>query len=192
MSLHLGGRRLWGLFAFCALLALLEAFGDTGRELLRYERAAIAQGELWRLLTGHLVHLGWRHLALNIMGLALMWALFFPDYRLSRWAVILLCSLAAIDASFFFLERQLVWYVGLSGVLHGVMAAGTLAHARRRERDAWILVPFLVGKLVWEQSGGAMPFSADAGGAVVVDAHFYGALGALVPALLFRPRTGRL
>lgn len=126
---------------------------------------------------------------LNLMGFALMWALFFPDYSLARWAVILATSLVAIDAGFFFLERNLVWYVGLSGVLHGVMAAGTLAHVRRREPDAWILVPFLIGKLVWEQSMGAMPYSADsAGGPVVVDAHLYGSLGALLAALFLPTR----
>jgi rhomboid family GlyGly-CTERM serine protease len=177
-------RRLIGFVLFCAFITLLELSGDAGREALRYEREAIAQGELWRLVTGHLVHLGWQHYALNLMGFALMWALFFPDYSLARWGFILLASAAAIDIGFYFLERDLVWYVGLSGVLHGVMAAGTLAHLRRREADAWILAPFLVAKLIWEQYSGAMPYSTDsAGGPVVVDAHLYGALGAALAAL---------
>lgn len=135
------------------------------------------------------MHLGWEHYALNLMGLALMWALFFPDHRLRHWIVILAASLVTIDLGFFFLERNLVWYVGLSGVLHGVMTAGTLAHVRRREADAWVLVPFLIGKLVWEQYAGAMPYSADsAGGPVVVDAHLYGSAGALVAALFLPSR----
>jgi len=188
-SLHLDGARLTGFILFCALLAAVELSGDAGREALRYERLAIEHGEWWRLVTGHFVHLGWQHLALNVMGLALMWALFFPDYRPSHWAVIALASMLAIDLGFYFLDRDLVWYVGLSGLLHGVMAAGTLAHLRRRERDAWVLVPFLVGKLIWEQYSGAMPYSADsAGGPVVVDAHLYGALGALLAALFLPPR----
>jgi rhomboid family GlyGly-CTERM serine protease len=140
-------------------------------------------------VTGHLVHLGWEHFALNIMGLALMWSLFFPDYTPRQWLLISLASLVAIDLGFYFLRPGLVWYVGLSGVLHGVMAAGTLAHLRRRERDAWVLAPFLVGKLLWEQFAGAMPYSMDsAGGPVVVDAHLYGAVGALLAAVFLRPR----
>src|SRR5262245_10230991 len=171
------------------MVLALELFGDAGREALRYERVAIEHGELWRLLTGHLVHLGWEHCALNLMGFALMWALFFPDYSLTRWALILAASLVAIDLGFSFLELNLVWYVGLSGVLHGVMTAGTLAHVRRREADAWVLVPFLIGKLIWEQSVGAMPYSADsAGGPVVVDAHLYGSIGALLAALFLPSR----
>lgn len=188
-SLHLDGARLAGFLAFCALITAFEFAGDAGREALRYERVAIEHGELWRLVTGHLVHLGWEHYALNLMGLALMWALFFPDYSLPRWGVILAASLVAIDLGFFFLERNLAWYVGLSGVLHGVMTAGTLAHLRRREADAWILVPFLIGKLIWEQYAGAMPYTADsAGGPVVVDAHLYGSAGALLAALFLPSR----
>jgi rhomboid family GlyGly-CTERM serine protease len=189
--LHLDGRRLWAFLAICAALAVIESFGDAGRLLLRYERELIAQGEWWRLVTGHIVHLGWQHLALNVMGLALMWALFLPDYGWRAWLWILLGSMIAIDAGFFFIERDVRWYVGLSGVLHGVMAAGTLAYARRREPGAWILLPFLVGKLIYEQLVGTMPYSLDsAGGPVVVDAHLYGALGAalVVLALRWRPQ----
>jgi rhomboid family GlyGly-CTERM serine protease len=186
---HLDGRRLWVLLGICAALAALESLGDEGRLLLRYERELIAQGEWWRLLTGHLVHLGWSHFALNIMGLALMWALFLPDYSPRAWALILACSVIAIDAAFFFIERDLRWYVGLSGVLHGVMAAGTFAYLTRREPGAWILLPFLIGKLLYEQFVGTMPYSLDsAGGPVVVDAHLYGVLGAVVAVLALRWR----
>jgi rhomboid family GlyGly-CTERM serine protease len=187
--LHLDGRRLWAFLAICALLVALESLGDEGRLLLRYERELVAHGEWWRLITGHLVHLGWTHLALSVMGLALMWALFYPDYSLRGWALILACSLIAIDAAFFFIERDVRWYVGLSGILHGVMAAGTVAYVRRREPGAWILVPFLIGKLIYEQLVGTMPYSLDsADGPVVVDAHLYGVLGAVIGVLALRWR----
>jgi len=162
-------------------LATLESTGDAGRLLLRYQRDAIFAGEWWRLITGHFVHLGWAHLALNVMGLALMWALFAADYTPRQWLLIVAGSVASIDAGFLLLNPELIWYVGLSGALHGVMAAGTLAHLRRREPDGWILAVFLVGKLVYEQVIGVMPYSAkSAGGPVVVDAHLYGAIGALI------------
>jgi rhomboid family GlyGly-CTERM serine protease len=187
--LHLDGRRLWAFLAICAALAAIESLGEDGRLMLRYERELIAHGEWWRLITGHIVHLGWTHLALNVMGLALMWALFLPDYGWRAWTLILLSSLIAIDAAFFFIERDVRWYVGLSGVLHGVMAAGTLAYLTRREPGAWILLPFLTGKLIYEQLVGTMPYSLDsAGGPVVVDAHLYGVLGAVVAVLALRWR----
>lgn len=179
--------------AVCAALTVLESFGDAGRALLRYERELIGAGEWWRLLSGHFVHLGWRHLALNVAGLALMWVLFFPDYSLGRWALIVACSLAAIDAGCFFLERSLRWYVGLSGVLHGVMAAGTLAQLKRREPGALLLLVLLAAKLAYEQFVGAIPYSVEAaGGAVVVDAHLYGAVGAAVAVIGLRLRRQSL
>jgi rhomboid family GlyGly-CTERM serine protease len=179
--LHLDGRRLWVFVFICLLLATLESTGDSGRLLLRYQRDAILAGEWWRLITGHWVHLGWAHLGLNLMGLILMWALFASDYTPSQWLIILIGAVIAIDAGFLLFDHDLAWYVGLSGVLHGVMVAGTIAHWRRREPDAWILALFLVAKLTYEQVVGVMPYSAtSAGGPVVVDAHLYGAIGALI------------
>ena len=57
-----------------AIALLLEVAGDSATALLRYDREVIGNGELWRLLTGHLVHLGWSHFLLNAIGLALVWA----------------------------------------------------------------------------------------------------------------------
>jgi hypothetical protein len=76
--------------------------------------------------------------------------------------------------------------VGSSGALHGVLAAGTLAHLRRGDFDGWILAVFLVAKLAYEQWSGALPF---AGGTmpVVTDAHLYGALGGLAAAAAMTP-----
>ena len=51
---------------------LLAAGGDAVRDALRFERTAIADGELWRLLTSNWVHLGWWHLFLNEMGLLVL------------------------------------------------------------------------------------------------------------------------
>lgn len=158
--------------------------------MLRYDRVGLEHLELWRLLTGHLVHLGWMHAVLNLAGLGLMWALFFGDYSPRQWLAALAAAALAIDAGFWFLEPRLAWYVGLSGVLHGVMSAGTWAHLRRRDWDGWILAAFIVGKLVWEQTHGALPLSGAEGRLrVVVDAHLYGAIGGLLVALWLRPRA---
>src|SRR5690606_30285485 len=59
----------WPAFFFILLAVLIQAADSAVAELLRYEREAIFAGQLWRLLTGHLVHLSWTHLLLNILGL---------------------------------------------------------------------------------------------------------------------------
>jgi rhomboid family GlyGly-CTERM serine protease len=185
-SLNCDGR--WGL-ALCAacLIVLLTALGgQSARLVLRYDRTALAQGQWWRLLTAHLVHLDLRHALLNCVGLALVWALFARDYSPRQWVLVLLAAALAIDAGLWLGDSTVLWYVGSSGVLHAVMAAGALAHIRRGERDGWILASILVLKLVYEQRVGALPFSGS--DPVVVDAHLYGVLGGSVVAAFLRPR----
>jgi rhomboid family GlyGly-CTERM serine protease len=186
-SLNCDGKYGLGLLIACAVLLLPELGGDVGRALLRYDRAGLAAGQWWRLLTGHLVHLDLEHAALNSLGLILMWALFARDYKPGQWLLIALATLAAIDAGLWLRDSTIAWYVGSSGALHGVMAAGTLAHLRRRDMDGWILAAFIVVKLSFEQSSGALPF-ADSGASVVVDAHLYGALGGAAMATFLKPR----
>jgi rhomboid family GlyGly-CTERM serine protease len=174
----------WALLAACTLLLLLTATGEIGRTWLRYDRAALGSGELWRLVTAHLVHLDLHHALLNCLGLLLMWALFARDYTPRQWLVISLGSVAAIDAGLWLWDSTLHWYVGSSGALHGLMAAGTLAHLRRRERDGWILAVLLAGKLAWEQGVGALPLSGS--DPVVVDAHLFGVAGGLAAAAFLK------
>jgi len=176
----------FGLLAACALLALLELGGDPLRNALSYDRAALAAGEWWRVITAHFVHLDAEHTLLNSLGVVLMWALFARDYSPLRWLAIYLAASLAISAGLWALNPEVPWYVGASGALHGVMAAGTLAHLRRRDLDSWILAIILLAKLGYEQFAGSMPFAGDA--KTVVDAHLYGAAGGLALAALLRSR----
>ena len=185
-SLNCDGMYGVALLATCAMLLLPELWGDTGRALLRYDRVGLAAGQWWRLLTAHLVHLGLEHAALNSLGLVLMWALFARDYKPVQWVSIALASMAAIDAGLWLRDSTVAWYVGSSGALHGVMTAGTLAHLRRRDLDGWILAAFIIVKLTYEQTAGALPFAEGEG--VVVDAHLYGALGGITVAAFLKSR----
>ena len=185
-SLNCDGRRGLALFCACLLLLTPTLGGDPGRQLLRYDRGGLAAGQWWRLLSGHLVHLDLRHALLNSVGLVLMWALFARDYSPKAWLAIVLGAVAAIDAGLWLGDSTVLWYVGSSGALHGVMAAGALAHLRNRERDGWVLAALLAAKLLYEQWVGALPFSGN--DPVVVDAHLYGVLGGGTVAAFLKPR----
>ena len=187
-SLNCDGRLGIALLAVCSLLLLPVLAGDAGREALRYDRTALAGGQWWRLLSAHIVHLDFDHAALNSLGLVLMWALFARDYRPPQWLAIVLGSIAAIDVGLWMRDSTVAWYVGSSGALHGIMAAGTLAHLRRRDMDGAILAVFIVAKLAYEQSAGALPFTNSHAG-VVVDAHLFGTLGGAGIAACLKPRT---
>ncbi len=190
-SLNCDGKLGIALLAACAVLLLPVLAGDAGREALRYDRTALAAGQEWRLLTAHFVHLDFDHAALNSLGLVLMWALFARDYRPRQWLAILIGSIAAIDAGLWLRDSTVAWYVGSSGALHGIMAAGTLAHLRRRDMDGWILAVFILVKLAYEQSAGALPFT-DSHAGVVVDAHLFGTFGGAGIAAFLRPRMEQL
>jgi membrane associated rhomboid family serine protease len=97
--------------------------------------------------------------------------------------------MAAIGAGLWLCDSTVEWYVGSSGVLHGVMAAGTLAQLRRGEPTGWVLLGFLALKLTYEHWVGALPL---AGAAVVVDAHLFGVAGGGAAAAFLKPRSGSL
>ena len=181
----LNGDRGYGiaLLGVCALLALPEIVGEPARQALSFDRGALADGQWWRLLTAHFVHLDAQHAFLNTLGVVLMWALFARDYSPWRWAAIYCGSALAVSAGLWFFNPELQWYVGASGALHGVMTAGTLVHLRRRDLDGWILAVFIVGKLTYEQFAGALPFAGTSN--TIVDAHLYGAVGGVVLGLIF-------
>ena len=175
--------------------AALMLGGDAVREWLAFERDAIRDGEVWRIITGHLVHLGWPHFALNAAGLALVWTLVGSAYKPAGWLLIIFTSIAAIDLGLWIFNPQLQWYVGLSGALHGVLAAGLMMSCRQPRIERTILSLLLLCKLAWEQFNGPLPGSeGSSGGHVVVDAHLYGAIGGMLAGLLtwlIRVRTSR-
>lgn len=189
-SLNCDGRRGLALAALCALVLLAAAGGEPVRMQLRYERSALAHGQLWRLLTAHLVHLDVRHALLNILGLILVWALFAREYRPRAWLVIVLAAALAIDAGLWFADSTVRWYVGSSGILHGAMAAGALAQLRCGATEGWVLGAILVLKLLYEQIAGPLPFSGS--DPVVVDAHLYGVLGGAVAGAFLGRRGTRI
>jgi len=170
----------WAVVALLAVCLLLAAGGDGLRELGRYDRDAIDSGESWRLVTGHLVHLGFGHLWPNLAALAVVGMLFEDVFRNADWWRVSAVSAAAIDLGLYTLDPTVLWYVGLSGVLHGFVAAGALTLLLRREKLGVILGVGLGAKLLFEQLVGPVPFTAESvGGPVVVAAHLYGAAGGL-------------
>lgn len=185
-SLNCDGVNGVALLAVLAVLLLPLAGGDALRELWRYERGAVLEGEWWRLATAHVTHLDLRHALFNAAGLALLWALFARSFSWLQWiGVVWLCALV-IDAGFILLSPDLVWYVGASALLHGVFACGCIAWIRGGDRMGFVAIAALAAKLAWENLHGPLPFMA--GQPVVTISHAYGAAGGVLAGLLLRPR----
>lgn len=164
------------------LLALATGLQAAGLEdALCYNRARIAAGQWWLLLTGNLVHLNWMHLSLDGCALLLVWYLLGRGLRYWQWLTVTILSMLGVGAGVYLFDPGLGSYVGLSGLDHGLFAAGTVALARRDKPLALICALLLVGKLAWEQWRGPDPLTAELiGGAIAVNAHLYGAITGLI------------
>lgn len=176
--------RVWRLPLLLALLlVVLQALGL--RAALEYRRDAVLHGQLWRLLTGNLVHLGWVHLLRDLAGLFLIWGLFTTRMRERSWLALMLVSALAVSLGLLACSPQVAWYVGVSGVLFGLFCAGALLEWRERPLYAGALLLGMTVVIAWTLHAGALPGETrDLGGAVVPQAHLYGALGAAAFILL--------
>lgn len=190
MGLHEAHKAMLAACAVAALAVLFQLGGEPLRTGFAWDRDALDQGEFWRLATGHFVHLGWSHLALNVAGLSLVAWITGKTFSVPQWLAIAALTLAVIDAGFWYVYDGLDWYVGLSGLLHGLLVAGLFVGTIRGDREAMALGVLVIGKLAWEQVAGPLPGSeSTSGGAVIVDAHLYGAVGGLLGALVFWRRV---
>jgi rhomboid family GlyGly-CTERM serine protease len=201
----LGVKRLWRRGAVPVLIgACCFAFalgGEAARDWGSYDRAGLANGQVWRLLTAHLVHLGWAHLWPNLLALLLIGGLLEEFLSPFEWAIASLVTGFAISAGLYLFQPDTHWYVGLSGVLHGLVACGAIVMIRDRAVGLGAGLGLgLTLKLLWEVVYGPVPLTAaSVGGAVVVAAHLYGAIAGALTGLAFAvmrrpaaPETARL
>lgn len=165
-----------GLFLVCLGLYLADASVQ-----LRYDRNLIAQGEIWRLVTGHLLHLNWPHFWLNMGGVLIVAVFFRQDCSARQWLALILLSCLVISAGLYLFDPKMVWYMGLSGVLHSLFVVGAWYERRRFALSGNVLLVLLAAKLVYEQIGGGLAASETLIGAhVAVDAHLFGALAGVM------------
>lgn len=158
--------------------------------LLRYDRDAIYRGEIWRILTGNLSHAGMGHWTVNMIGLWLLWYI-YVDSQQKQLKMLFVLFIASIGTctGILFLEPQLKWYVGLSGALHGLFAAGIVLSFRSEPKIQFLLAILLGSKLVYEQIIGPLPGSEQTTGIpVIVNSHLYGAITGIITGYLMKLR----
>jgi len=156
---------------------------------LLYSRHTILQGEVWRLLTCHLVHGTFNHLLWDVLPLLGVGVLFERSLKDRFWSVLAVSSVV-VCSGLLVLQPDLPTYCGLSGVLNGLWVAGCLS-AARDERSAGspavaalyqACVLALMGKIAFEAVTGAPLFTDPSrlGGVAVPMAHALGALGGVL------------
>jgi rhomboid family GlyGly-CTERM serine protease len=175
------GAAWWAAIGVSITAIAIAALGDSGREWLAFDRAAISSGEYWRLLTAHFTHLSWQHLFYNLTGLSVITYLVGATLKAGEWVMTWSLAIPTVSVGLWFWQPDLAWYVGLSGVLHALLTAGLLATIGRWGIDLWVVAIVVAGKLVYEQLVGPLPVSEGASGdSVIVASHLYGAISGCI------------
>lgn len=168
----------WQCVLWLVALSLLAGCLPGGLEALAWQREAIGGGQWGRLLTGHLAHLGLRHLLFNLLGLIVIAELLLEGWRLPALLSLLLASALGTSLFLWVGEPGLRWYAGLSGLLHGLWAgAALIGWLDGRSRLAAVALGALALKLLLlNHAAASVP--------VVPVAHVYGAASGLLWALV--------
>jgi rhomboid family GlyGly-CTERM serine protease len=168
-------------------MTALQALPAHWRGWLAYDRTLVSDGQVWRLLTSNVIHLGWGHLILNSAGLLVIAWLFAADRPTSGWAIDLVICALATATGVYVLNPEIPWCVGLSGVLHGLFVIGAVGCVTAGMSEGKWLLLGISAKLVWEHFVGETPLTGEiVGGAIVTDAHLWGSLGGLVAVAIDR------
>ncbi len=185
-SLPFARQHLLLVIIICFISCLAFIFDKQVAELLVYNRTLIAQGEFWRIFTGHLLHTNGYHLLLNLSAIILLWALHGQFYHYINYSLLFLISALITSFGLYVFSPELQQYVGLSGVLHGIFVWGALMDIRHKEKTGYLLFIGVWLKIAHEQYSGASEDIAELIGAnVAIDAHLWGAIGGLLFSIIY-------
>jgi len=175
---------IWTLL-LCGVAASVFSLPPVETALV-YNRAAIADGELWRLTTGNLVHFSTSHFLYDVTALLVAGALIETQcYR--HFATLCLASSALIGVTLYIAMPEIVVFGGLSGVVTAAVTYLCLHGARQGGAWKWlclVVLACLVTKLGVEMAFG-FSLTVGAGTQTFVPVPVSHAAGAVTALLLF-------
>jgi rhomboid family GlyGly-CTERM serine protease len=189
-----GMRLPFPIFTILIIVAsVIASFSPEIGAVFILDRSALARGEVWRLLTAHLVHFTPLHFAYNMLAFGLAgWIIEKKSYP----GFGALCLLMAVFISFLMLifEPAMAYYGGLSGIACGsIFYCGLMG---LREQRAWrricltvvLVVPV---KVLLEIYNGAsiLPYWGQGQFVTIPISHVTGLLVALLFYLVITPET---
>lgn len=147
----------WLTISLCVGSLLLFPVLGAAPEALVYNRQALAQGEIWRLLTGHFVHCDFAHLGWNLAALLILGGLL--EQRLGpKLLGVVTISCLGVSGWLWFVKTDLLLYCGLSGMLNGLLAVllATLWQESRHPALPLVAVGVLLKIIIEAASGQAI------------------------------------
>ena len=164
------------------IVTALAILGPWLNPYLDWNREALQQMQLWRLITGHLVHLNHWHAAMNLSALLAVMFIVGRGLKPLLWLLLFVILSLFTSVALYFFTPELTNYVGLSGVLHGIIAIGFLKTFSRSPWLSAIVLIYVGGRTIHQQLPGfdAEYLRSTIGGTVIVDAHLYGFIAGIL------------
>lgn len=142
----------WYAFAFCSAVALLYLQFGAIPDTLIYNRSAIEDGEIWRLISCHFVHCDLSHLGWNLVALFILSSVLERHMGIRVSGVILFCCLG-VSGWLWFVKTELLLYCGLSGILNGLLSVVLFVLWRENKHPILpLLAVAAVAKIIIESS----------------------------------------
>lgn len=143
--------RYWaGLILILLISALLQLMVDW-HTLLTFDSKSVMQ-EGWPLITTHFIHLDWWHAMSNYVGLALI-VVIWREYWTTRWLINALLISGVTTSVILWAIPVNLSFVGLSGVLHGLLGYCLIKDIRSGRKWMWLIMAALVTKVAAELLG---------------------------------------
>ncbi|MDX2320538.1 MAG: rhombosortase [Moritella sp.] len=167
----------------CLIIYVISANNITA---LDYNRELILNGEYWRLLTGNFNHTNIYHLTLNLTALAVIAGLHYRYYSGVAYTSLILLLSIGVGAGILWLSPSTQLYVGLSGVLHGMIIVGAILDITKHYYSGYILIIGTIIKVLNEQLfNSPIEMSQLIEATVLTDAHLYGLVTGFIIAPLY-------
>jgi len=152
-----------------------------------YDRELIVTGQFWRLFSAHFVHLSLTHMLGNAMGLVLLAYIAGKFLNNLLGVILLLWCVSVVGVGLYFYADYLQRYVGLSGVLHGLLLVAPFISGYYSRRIAFSFLTIIIAKVIWEQSPwyDDMALIGAIGGRVEANAHLLGVIAGMAFLMIY-------
>ncbi|NQZ93389.1 MAG: rhombosortase [Moritella sp.] len=177
----------WLNWFFLGLLCLIiYAISADNITALDYNRESIINGEYWRLISGNFNHTNIYHLFLNLAALAVIGGLHYRYYNSAAYTGLILLLSIGVGVGILWLSPSTHLYVGLSGILHGIIIVGAVIDVTKKYYSGYVLIIGTVIKVINEQLfNSPVGISQLIEAKVLTEAHLYGLVTGLIITPLF-------